>query len=39
MSDRVLIYYEGKLNGEIMRDDIVSGKVTQEDILAKEFGQ
>lgn len=39
MSDRVLIYYEGKLNGEILREDIVSGKVTQEDILAKEFGQ
>ncbi|MBR3973631.1 MAG: sugar ABC transporter ATP-binding protein [Oscillospiraceae bacterium] len=39
MSDRVLIYYEGKLNGEFKRADILSGKVTQEDILAKEFGQ
>lgn len=39
MADRVLIYHEGHLNGEIMREDIVSGKVTQNDILAMEFGQ
>jgi len=39
MSDRILVYYEGKINGEIMRKDILSGEVTQELILAKEFGE
>ena len=39
MSDRILIYHEGKLNGEIMREEILSGAVTQKEILAKEFGQ
>ena len=39
MSDRILVYHEGKLNGEILRRDILSGAVTQETILAKEFGQ
>ena len=39
MADRVLIYHEGRLNGEFQRADIVSGKVTQDDILAKEFGK
>ena len=39
MSDRILIYHEGKLNGEIMRKDILSGAVTQKEVLAKEFGQ
>jgi ribose transport system ATP-binding protein/inositol transport system ATP-binding protein len=39
ISDRVLIYHEGKLNGEVRRKDIVSGKETQETILAREFGQ
>jgi ribose transport system ATP-binding protein/inositol transport system ATP-binding protein len=38
MSDRILIYHEGKLNGEIFRDDILSGKADQEFILTKEFG-
>jgi len=39
MADRILIYHEGHQNGEFQRADIVSGKVTQDDILAKEFGQ
>lgn len=39
MSDRLLVYHEGKLNGQIMREEIVSGSATQETILAKEFGQ
>ena len=39
MSDRILVYHEGKLNGEISREEIVSGAATQEVILAKEFGQ
>jgi len=39
MSDRILIYHEGRINGEIFRKDILSGKVDQEYILAKEFGE
>jgi ribose transport system ATP-binding protein/inositol transport system ATP-binding protein len=39
MSDRIVIFHEGKTNGEVARADILSGKVTQEVILAKEFGQ
>lgn len=38
MSDRILVYHEGRLNGEFLREDILSGKVGQEDILSKEFG-
>jgi len=38
MSDRVLIYHEGRLNGEITRKEILNGSVNQETILAKEFG-
>jgi len=38
MSDRILIYHEGKINGEIDRKEILSGVVDQEVILRKEFG-
>ena len=38
VSDRILIYHEGRLNGEISHQDIQAGKVGQEEILAKEFG-
>ena len=38
MSDRVIVYHEGKQSGEFTRDEIVTGKVTQEDILTKAFG-
>ena len=38
MSDRILIYHEGRLNGEIRREEIAKGSVTQKEILAKEFG-
>jgi ABC-type sugar transport system, ATPase component len=38
MSDRILIYHEGKLNGEVTREEVRSGNVSQEVILAKEFG-
>ena len=38
MSDRVIVYHEGKISGEFSRDEIVSGGVTQEDILSKAFG-
>jgi ribose transport system ATP-binding protein/inositol transport system ATP-binding protein len=39
MSDRILIFHEGKTNGVVPRKDILSGKETQETILAREFGQ
>ena len=39
MSDRILIYHEGRLNGEVTREEIDSGAVNQEGILAKEFGE
>jgi ribose transport system ATP-binding protein/inositol transport system ATP-binding protein len=39
MSDRIVIFHEGKTNGIVMRQDILSGKETEETILAKEFGQ
>ena len=39
MSDRILVYHEGRINGEILRNDILSGAATQATILAKEFGQ
>ncbi len=38
MSDRVLVYHEGTINGEIARKEILSGNATQETILAMEFG-
>ncbi|MCI8276178.1 MAG: sugar ABC transporter ATP-binding protein [Lachnospiraceae bacterium] len=38
MSDRILVYHEGKLNGELSREEVLSGAATQEVILAKEFG-
>lgn len=38
MSDRVMVYCEGKLNGEIKRSEILSGKIGQEEILQMEFG-
>lgn len=39
MSDRLLIYHEGRINGEISRQEILSGCATQETVLAKEFGE
>jgi ribose transport system ATP-binding protein/inositol transport system ATP-binding protein len=39
MSDRIIIFHEGRTNDEVKREDILSGKVTQEVILQKEFGQ
>jgi ribose transport system ATP-binding protein/inositol transport system ATP-binding protein len=38
MSDRILVYHEGEINGEILKEDIESGKITQKEILALEFG-
>ncbi len=39
MSDRILIYHEGRLNGSIDQSDIRSGITTQTEILKKEFGE
>ena len=39
MSDRILIYHEGHLNGEVSREEIDNGAVNQESILAMEFGE
>lgn len=39
MSDRVIIYHEGKINGEISREQLLNGSITEEDILTLEFGQ
>lgn len=39
MSDRILIFHEGRLNGEVLREEILSGVATQESILIKEFGE
>lgn len=39
MCDRILIYHEGRVNGEVMRADILRGEVTQKHILAQEFGE
>ncbi len=38
MSDRILIYHEGKINGEVTREEILSGEANQETILGKAFG-
>ena len=37
MSDRLLVYHEGKLNGEVSREEILNGSATQEVILAKDL--
>jgi ribose transport system ATP-binding protein/inositol transport system ATP-binding protein len=39
MSDRIVIFHEGRINGIVRREDILSGRETEESILAKEFGQ
>jgi ribose transport system ATP-binding protein/inositol transport system ATP-binding protein len=39
MSDRIVVFHEGRINGIVLRKDILSGKETEETILAKEFGQ
>lgn len=38
MSDRILIYHEGRINGEVSRQEILSGAADQETILGKAFG-
>lgn len=38
MSDRLVIYHEGRIRGTVSRSEILNGKETQETILTKEFG-
>ena len=38
MSDRILIYHEGRINGEVTRSEILNATASQETILSKEFG-
>lgn len=38
MSDRILVYHEGKINGEVSRKEILNSSATEEVILAKAFG-
>ncbi len=39
MSDRISVYHEGRINGEVLREEILSGTATQESILAMAFGE
>ena len=39
MSDRLLVYYEGQIQAEFHRSEILAKTVTDEIILAKAFGQ
>lgn len=38
MSDRLIVYHEGRINGEFRKDEIRNGNVTKEMVLSKEFG-
>ncbi len=38
MSDRIIVYHEGVINGEVSRAEILDSSTTEEDILAKAFG-
>lgn len=38
MSDRILVYHEGSVNGEVMREDILLGRENQETIMTRAFG-
>ena len=39
MSDRILVFSEGRISGEVHRKDILSGAVTEEGVLGLAFGQ
>jgi len=38
MSDRIMVYHEGTINGEVSREEILNGAATEEVILSKAFG-
>ena len=39
MSDRIIVYSEGRISGEVKREDILSGKVNEEGIMSLAFGE
>ena len=39
MSDRIIVYHEGHISGEVDRAEILSQKVIKDDILAMAFGR
>ncbi len=39
MSDRIIVYHEGRINGEVTREELLSETVTQENLLALAFGE
>lgn len=39
MSDRILVYHEGTINGEVSRAEIMSNNITQKELLEMAFGQ
>lgn len=39
MSDRILVFHEGKTNGEFTHAEVARGNITQAVILGKEFGE
>lgn len=39
MSDRILVYHEGTINGEVSRREILGNRITQKELLEMAFGQ
>ena len=39
ISDRIIVYHEGKINGIIDREMILNGEISEEEILSLEFGE
>lgn len=39
MSDRILVYHEGTINGEVSRKEILANSITQKELLEMAFGQ
>ena len=39
MSYRIIVYHEGRINGEVTREELLSETVTQENLLALAFGE
>lgn len=38
MSDRVIVYHEGRISGEFKREEIINDNLSQEKVLEKAFG-
>ena len=38
MSDRVIVYHEGRISGEFKREEIINDSLSQEKVLEKAFG-